>query len=183
VKPVVLYEDRLAPDTKPTQFGLHQLALACVADRRNAARWQLCTSFDARPCKGLGNLVKELELRRHETTPLVAAIDHDEIRLKLRLPPDACKRRVLEKLREHHPTARVVLVLENTEDVLTAVRAALGQPALGGKPTPKERDKVLHALADAPAERRVSFLAAYEPFDRLVRILTELLDANPPAVP
>lgn len=116
-----------------------------------------------------------MELRREDGPPLVAAVDHDKIREPLKLAPDACKSAVLDKLHERHPTVRVVLVLENTEDVLAAARVSLGQPALTVKPTPRERDKVLHALANETAERRANFLAAYPPFARLVKILSELL--------
>jgi len=177
VKPVVLYEDQLAPDTKPHQFGLHQLALACLADRRRVDRWTLAGRFDARICKGDAKLLAQLDLRREDGAPLVAALDHDKIRNRLRLRLDACKSVVLDKLHERHPTVRVVLVVENTEDILAAVRDTLGRAAATDKPPPKERDKLLHALADAPAERRASFLAAYPAFARLVKILNELLDA------
>jgi ActR/RegA family two-component response regulator len=178
VRPVVLYEDQLAPGTKPINFGIHQLALACVADLRHLERWKLKDAFSAQVCKGRDKLLRELELRRDDSGPLVAAVDHDQLYTALKLAPGACKSAILEKLHERHPSVRVVLVLENTEDLLAAARAALGLPAVKEKASPKERDQVLHALASAAAERRAEFLRSYEPFARLVNILNELLQPS-----
>lgn len=173
----VLYEDQLA--AKPTNYGPHILLLACVADACGDDRWTLQQRVRGIPKKGDAKLRAALrddgELLR-SSGALVAMFDEDRVRGCYGLPRDACKRTILDRIAgEATGEPTLVLLERNMEDVVNASCVARHQAIPAKKPTPEERDRILHAAASEGRAVRDAILRAVPSFARLVHIVRELL--------
>lgn len=173
----VLYEDQLAAG--PTNYGPHVLVLACAADALGGDRWSLRQRVDGIPKKGDAKLRREIAEnagRLVRQGPLLVLFDSDRIRRCYDLDSAACRRSVLDKIaREAGVPLRAVLLEQNMEDVIAACCQALHRPVPAKKPTPAERDAVLHAAAAADRRVRDEILEAVPSFARLVRLVTHEL--------
>lgn len=168
--PTVLYEDARAVATK--YFGPHELLCACTADRTGDRLFSLRKRLIDVPSNGVGPLLARVRqvTPRFEQYPqrLLVLVDHDRIREHIRLPPLACRAQVVSAVRGARPFS-VVLLEENTEDLLRAAREVLGGGPLTGKPTPLERDRILENAAHATTrEQRQAILERCPSFGRLV---------------
>lgn len=176
--PTVLYADARAVATK--FFGPHELLCACTADRTGDSLFALRKRLIDVPSNGIGPLLARVGRVAHqfEQYPmrLMILIDHDRIREHVRLPALACRTQVVSTVRGSRAFA-VVLLEENTEDLLRAARQILGGVPLTGKPTPLERDRILENAAHATTlEQRQAILARCPSFGRLVTAAVAALD-------
>lgn len=184
---VVLYEDQRGP-TK--EFGLHNLVASCVADRTGETVWAVKSGLPAIPKKGNGNLLKacrEDEQLAASGRKIVAVFDGDEVRPLLRLPADACRTLVRERVEEGCPFAGqlvVVLLEDNLESVIEALRRCEGAAPESARAeaershgSPESRDRLLNALAYGPERRAVRdcVLREMPSHERLVTTLASLL--------
>ena len=123
---MILYEDQAA-DGPVREYGPHRLVTQCVSDRLGVDHWTL-KHVEGVPKKGAGNI------RRHcqrDPPPLgkdgrvqFAVYDEDKIREQVKLPFQACKGEVKQKLRGECPWGdRLVIVLleKNIETVVSAI--------------------------------------------------------------
>lgn len=158
---LVYYEDQCAD--RPTSYGPHVLALCCVADRIGCTAWDLSPFAEANPCKGDGNLKRELDANaRHYRGDIVAVFDNDGVRRVYGLGQSTCKLDVRSTIRDR--CARdvgVVFLEQNLDDLVAVCCDALGEPRPVRKLRPRDRDPVFHRLTrhDAAA-KRASLLSA-----------------------
>jgi len=121
---IVLYEDQRA---QTTSFGLHELVVACVADRAALARHSVAERLKGIPKKGAGNLLKACTRDVEQLCNrgrVHAVFDCDKIRAPLNLPKDATDREVraaLEKRCGRREGLRFHLLDQNLESVLVAL--------------------------------------------------------------
>ena len=181
----VLYEDQLA--ARPNNYGPHVLMLACVADRMGGDTWMLGKRVLAIAKKGDSKLraaLREEGAMLADGGPVVAMFDADRVRACYGLPSNACKQSVLDAIEAEASGVPVIVLLErNMEDVVAACCAASNKPFPQSKPTPQQRDAILHGAASAGAAVRVQVLASVPSFERLVRAvhgLLEIADASKP---
>lgn len=170
----VCYEDR-GGDRK--EFGLHNLLLACLEDRRTAAnkvhlldRWILAQCVEKQPKKGDSRLLQAVCRRLEVTAPdchsVVALFDDDQVRRLLGMKGEATGESVVSEIRRRSAAAspgsrldklQVVLLERNMETVLREAASALQAAGLpsehaakvkrGHKPKPDVRDALLGDLA------------------------------------
>lgn len=187
ISAVVLYEDQRG-STK--EFGLHNLVASCIADRTGDTVWAVLPGLLAVPKKGNGNLLKacrEDEQLAARGRKVVAVFDGDEVRPLLRLPADACRTLVRERIEEGCPFAGhlvVVLLEDNLEGVIEALRLCEGAAPESARAEAERshgslesRDRLLNALAYGPERRadRDCVLKVMPSLERLVATLASLL--------
>lgn len=124
---VILYEDRRGPET---EFGLHNLVSACVADDAGGSLFAMRRKLDGRPMKGVQSLLRSCRtnIRRLSAKgqPVFALIDADKIREQLMhegVAPDADDAAVTRAIKarcEEPEKLHVFLLRENTETVIDA---------------------------------------------------------------
>lgn len=143
-KVTVLYEDALAPGSKPIQYGPHLLLLWCVSDRTKRPIWDLGRLVEGNPRKG-----KE-KVRQASKLPLrdwvIALYDQDRVRDMPGLENKKRARDVAETLRAEsaQPDRTMVVLLDkNLETLMKHVQSCNGQGATTDKPTPLQRDLLL----------------------------------------
>ena len=188
MRAVVLYEDSRGVPVK--NFGLHMFVLAAAADRMSDDRWALGRAVKDRPLKGNGNLLKACREDPHPC-PVIGVFDNDRIRELLKLPSGSCKSEVIaavKKPAKDPARLSIVLLLQNTEDVLKSVAehmpvaAARLEAAL--KKDLNARDAILNnAAADANPDLRAAVLRSIPSLDRVVRVLVEVLSPSPSVAP
>ena len=132
------------------------------------------------PLNGVGPLLQ----RARKVAPLFAEaphklmvlVDNDRIRGHLGLRGDACRTATIAAFHAEH--AFVVILLENnTEDLLSVVAAVLGEAPPAGKPNPLERDQRLQRAAwGSTAEQRAEMLVRCPSFGRLIDAAIAALD-------
>lgn len=151
MKATVFYED--APGVAVTNFGPHLLALACVADRMGVERYLLRHYADAVPMKGDSKLRAVLKgiAGRHT----IALFDSDHVRDLYGLEKGATTLEVIAAIKaETGSEVEVILLERNAEDLIRHCHVAMQEALPSGKPTPEERDRVLHRMAArAPSDR------------------------------
>ena len=121
----ILYEDQRG---QRQGFGLHTLVKACVFDAINGERHRVEGALsDYRPLKGVDNVLKacrqDFDLIAADGRSVVAVLDNDAIRHKLKLPPSASVARVEQAIRSGCQAPErllIVLIEENMESVLAA---------------------------------------------------------------
>lgn len=176
----VLYEDQLA--AQPNNYGPHMLVLACVADRIGSEPWGLRQQVRAIPKKGdskLRDALRDEGALLARCGPLLVMFDADRVRACYGLPSHACKRSVLDKIHGEATGKPILILLErNMEDVVDACCKALQQPSPQRKPTPPERDAILHKTVAASRHARDEVLQSVPSFARLVRAVHEALSAE-----
>lgn len=124
----ILYEDQRG---QRQGFGLHTLVKACVFDVINGERHRVEGALsDYRPLKGVDNVLKacrqDFDLIAADGRTLVAILDSDAIRSKLKLPKAATDAHVEQAIRKGCQAPErllVVLIKENTESVIEAAAA------------------------------------------------------------
>lgn len=175
MKVAVLWEDAVSAGTKPTNYGPQVLALQCVVDQRTELGDARGLGFEvhAYPKNGVDKLL--LFAAKLDAPQVIAVCDDDKLRLHLQLPPDASDVVVLEVLKKQSAKTRWVLLHRNMEDVVAAAATALGEAAPVGKPTPRERDRVLHRLANTSPDGRRDFLVRMPSFAAVVAAIIEAL--------
>lgn len=181
----VLYED----DGDPKRFGPHALILACVSDVIGVDRHVLRRHFEPILAGGDANLraacrddLSELVDRWHA---VVALFDDDKVRRLLRLPHQACKREVLERICADAASQEaflIVLLVRNMETLVREAGLLLGLAPEKLRKNTGVRDRVLHRAAAADRRVRDALLdripSARRLVDLLVRIWTEGGSAN-----
>lgn len=172
---VVLWEDELSPDTSLKGYGPHVLALQCAVDASPSLveRRALGVRVTANPRKGIDKLL--LFAATLDAPRVIAVCDDDKLRAHLKLSHEASDVSVVEELKKKSPETRWILLHRNMEDVLAAAAAALGEAVPTGKAKPRERDRVLHRLADASPDRRRDFLLRIPSFAAVVAAIIEAL--------
>lgn len=176
---VVLYEDQLY-GSKPANYGPNVLALACVADRIGEASgpYALRDRVNAVPKKGDSKVLAALaDLQAFGDMPgSIVVLDLDRIRRLLKLEPACCKRDILDTLAARAMTGTEFVLLEdNMETVVRACATILSCTPPTRKPTPLERDAILHNMASAGEDARRELLHRVPSFGRLVSRLHHLL--------
>ena len=174
----VFYEDQLA-GAKPNNYGPHALLLACVADQCQENRWALHLKVIAIPKKGDSKLRAALR----DDAGLIAQggrvfalFDLDRVRNCYELAPNACKRTVLDAIAAEATGAPAIVLLEqHMETVVEACCAASNRPLPTAKPSPAERDSILHGIAAGDRGMRDAVLTSVPSFDRLVRIVNQAI--------
>jgi hypothetical protein len=177
MRALILYEDQLSGPV-PKNFGPHLLVLACVSDRTGRDLFELSKRIDAYPCKGRDAVLTQLKMR--SPNPLLGAeLDDDRIREPLRLRADATRELVISTIRArvNDQAARVVLLVENMETLISAVCQVTRQTLPPGKPRPDERDEFLKRATFGATEIRNAVLAAMPSFRELVDLAEQLLRA------
>lgn len=121
----ILYEDSAG---ERSEFAFHELVLRCVADRLGREPRDLKDLVHGLPKKGNVWRACRQDLPRiaRSGRAVFAVFDDDEIRTMTKLPVDACKTKVVTAIKrgcEPEGALRVVLIVENTESVLEALRA------------------------------------------------------------
>lgn len=173
----VLYED--APDGPPRNFGPHALLLACIEDRTGEDRYALRDRVEPVPKKSNGNVKRALENdaeRLHAAGPVVAVLDDDRVKELYSLPPAALRCEVLAAIAKTASVSTTVVLLEaNMETLVAATAAFCGDTPPSKKPTPRERDRILHKGAAAEKGVRDRILARVPTFRRLVEKVEEKL--------
>jgi hypothetical protein len=151
---IVLYED--APGNQPREFGPHNLALACLADRLNRSVYDLKQHVEGHPKKGNDRVRQESHRLAADKIVVFAVYDDDRICELTALPSTACKREVVAALQPQTTPAHVTVVLlhQRIETLLKAARSCSKQPALTRKPSPLDRDIHLNRLALDPTRRQ-----------------------------
>ena len=179
---VVLYEDQLCGE-KPKSYGPHVLALACVADRRACDRWNIGRQIDGRPCKGNAKLRWQVAQNAGRLTrachQVVAVFDDDKVRGCYGLHASECRPAVLQAIKGQASAPITVVLLErNMESLVDACCRCLRRTPPDGKPTPRERDAILHDAANAGRSVRDAILADMTSFERLVSVLENVVVAS-----
>jgi hypothetical protein len=202
----VLYEDEHARNQK--HFGPHMLLLACVADLARTNRFALLNQIIPIASGGDGNVKRKLRdagANLAAKGPVVAMFDNDKVRPCYGLLPGACKRELLEAIRNdaqgslvhivllgrreleairndaQGSLVHIVLLEERMEDLVDDCCTALKRPKPAAKPKPGERDRILQeAAADGQDAARAAILAANSSFKRLVVAVHALWGANEP---
>lgn len=123
----ILYEDSAG---ERSEFALHDLVLRCAADRLGREPRHIKDLIHGVPKKGNGNVWRacrqDLPRIARSGRAVFAVFDDDEVRTMTKLPIDACKTKVIAAIKkgcEPAEALRVVLIIENTESVLDALRA------------------------------------------------------------
>ena len=132
----ILYEDQRG---QRQGFGLHTLVKACVFDAINGERHRIEGALsDYRPLKGVDNVLKacreDFDLIAADGRTVVAVLDNDAIRHKLKLPPTAKDAQVEQAIRKGCQAPErllIALIKENMESVIEA--AATCDPGLDPK--------------------------------------------------
>lgn len=122
----ILYEDSAG---ERSQFALHQLVVRCVADRLDREPRTFEDSLRGYPKKGNANVRRacqqELSRLARDGRLVCAVYDSDEITQLVKLPARSCKTKIVGALKQNCDATvnlRVVLLIENTESLLIALR-------------------------------------------------------------
>lgn len=122
----ILYEDSAG---ERAEFALHDLVVRCVADRLDRDPRALRSALHGIPKKGNANVRRacrqDLVRLARDGRAVIAVYDNDRIRRMTNLPSDACKAQVSTCLKsdcDPSTQLRVVLLVENTETILLALR-------------------------------------------------------------
>lgn len=184
----ILYEDS-ARDR--SDFGLHDLVVSCVADRLGCEPRPLKKRLRGHAMNGNNKVWSECQRNLHRLGVVVAVFDNDRVRTMAKLPPGACKAQVTAEVKRRCEPAsqlRVVLLIQNTESVLLALRSLgvlHGRDEMFGRAIDRkdmnDRDVLLGKAAwGLTPEQRVSLLRAVPSLGYLVEKLAALL-GDPPA--
>lgn len=183
----VLYEDELGRGARRSQFGLHVLVCACIADRRRAAGeastslWRIQEQTDPRPQNGNAALLAAAERLVDVHPSCVIVIDTDRTPASLGLPRNAEPERVRAAIEARFEArgSRMPIICpldRNTETVIDAAAEVLGEPPPLRKEKPLDRDRRLIRLAcrEDPSPR-ARLLDLVPSFAALVQELDEVL--------
>lgn len=176
----ILYEDQAAGPIH--EYGPHNLVCWLLWDRvREAGSMMRFHEIGARvrafPKKGVDKVrsacVQDLRNLANDGSLVIALVDNDRIREHLDLQADACRSRTTAAFCEGCADAdrlRVVLLEKNMESVVAAVREALGEVPVAGKPTPLERDKILRRICgELAADKRRSVASRVSSLSYLIQ--------------
>ncbi len=179
---VVVERESLDPWNDPTKPGPLHLLQRSRTGARYFDRKKLREVVKDSQRRGVDELLRDC---REDTgdipLPVVGLLDDDKIRKLLKLPPDACKGKVVAPAK-----LSVVLLEQDTEDVLRAV-AAQGdvskdlQAEAVEKKDLNARDAILHRAAAGSRDVRDAILEAMPSLGRVVDILKGILP--PPVSP
>jgi hypothetical protein len=136
---LVLYEDSLRAGTNPSQFLPHLILQKCLLD--DGEDPSILRRLEAYPLNGASKLLKYAE--RPNNSRLIAVLDHDKLRLELKLQHDVPEAVVMAKLKTRAPSVQFVLLRENLETLVEAVCTATGIAVPTSKPKAAERDDLL----------------------------------------
>jgi hypothetical protein len=168
------YEDD--PGEQVRNFGPHALALETVADRTRQERWSLQQRVEGIPKKGISKLLKAVSLEQpHAQLAVLALVDEDRIRTELGLPPTEEQAVVQSALESRAPGVRFVLLIKNVDDLVRAAAVAAGRAAPTGKPTPRERDRILNQAASAGPGVRAQIASALPSWDTWLKAVEAAL--------
>lgn len=169
----VFYEDDAGGQV--TNFGLHILALACLADRWGEDRYSLNKLTRAAPQNGNAKLRKTIR-GLGPTRDIVAVFDADKVRELYGQPTSSSDEAVVAAIQnEAGPGVRVCLLNKNAEDVVLACCKAMGRPSPRAKPSPRERDQIFHAAASGDVGPRQILLREVPSFAKFVELLGDLV--------
>lgn len=122
----ILYEDSAG---ERAEFTLHDLVVRCVADSLDREHRDFKDVLRGIPKKGNSNVRRacqqDLPRLARNGDQVWALYDNDRVRRLVNLPADACKTQVVDALRVGCVPVdrlRVVLLIENTESLLRALR-------------------------------------------------------------
>lgn len=181
---VVLYEDERGPTT---QFGLHELVLACVADDLNTERYLLQKIIECHPMKGVSKVLQSCyrDVRRLSARGqrVFALIDDDHVREQLPgMDPLASVASVVEAIRKKSDCPEqleVILLGKNTESVIEA--AKLCDPEAPDDAVRKalakdltQRDRMFHRAASRSLDVRRCIRAKIPALEKLVAQLVAI---------
>lgn len=199
LRATILYEDQ-ARDGEVKEFGLHNLVIRCVHDR-----WSVSDRFgdfyafrrlrvlEGMPKKGNTRLKSACDKDHAKLTrsgPLFVVYDRDEIYRPLKIPATACIRSIRDKLLSdcaNDPLVRIVLIEQNTESLLEAIRdnrlvaraPDIYTRAIEGKETVL-RDEIFNNLAQQnDADNRAALQTSVVSFQYLIDRLIQLLFPAP----
>lgn len=162
-KVIVLFEDKRL---QPRGAALDQLVWACLEDITGKDRWSFKGRVELRFRKGNANVledVRHLEDLAPSGETVFAVFDRDGIHGCVKVKPsasDAAVIKAIEKECDQATRLRVVLLTENMESLLEAIRDCLNQhapasaqgidwPAAIGKKRLAARDRALGNAASA----------------------------------
>lgn len=183
----ILYEDSAG---ERAEFALHDLVVRCVADRLDRDPKTLRSALHGIPKKGNANVRRacrqDLPRLARDGRVVVAVFDNDRIRRMANLPPAACKAQVTSCLKSGcEPSAllRIVLLVENTETLLVALRDisvlqgrdAMFVEAIDRKVLASRDILFKDAVWRTTLEQRVGLLEAVPSFGYLVSKLAALV--------
>lgn len=189
IRVTVLYED--ARDQRTKGFGLHELVVQCVSETLGQSHWVVGKLIEDIPKGGANKLRAECQRNMDRLAAkgvrVFAVYDTDHVRDNFALAADACRRTIVDTLKEGCTRAEqldVILLERNLESVLHALRAIA--PSLATDDTwaralnkaPDARDMIFKAAAKpSPPLRpiRDALLAQHASFARLIRRIARAL--------
>lgn len=185
----VLYEDKRG---KQRSFGLHDLVVACIADRLREPSWRNVQSrFLGIPLGPNSTVLRAVREEVHLWAPdghaLIALVDDDRVRDLLKdtdrkLDHPKCRKVLADQFRGN-AQASVVFLVRNMETAVRAAGEVLGKPsteiddAVRTKDHTK-RDRFLCGCADADRSVRSAILEKVPSLERLVGVLVPLARAR-----
>jgi hypothetical protein len=187
----ILYEDQ-AVEGEVTNYGPHALVLQLLCDRLGEGsginRWALKKFINGVPKKGASKLREECRLDRprfgRDGRRVFAVYDADKICHQLKLPPQACKRQIIDVLRGESSLGDqliIVLLEMNIETVIEAVCDC--DPTIPAKDREdaivrkqlNARDRLLHRAASASRSLRRDVLGKVPSLAYMIDKLAGLL--------
>lgn len=154
---MVFYEDSLAPNCPPTNYGPHVLVCACVAERFHLSTpWALMNELKAHPCNGAPKVLARAKERLRIAERIYLLLDTDKPIHQLGLGKNSAPADVSRAVAEYFAGQTTVFgfgLERNVETVVKAACTALQRPMPQGKPNPALRDAVLIDLARNETER------------------------------
>lgn len=186
---VILYEDSRGAIVR---FPLHDLVVRSAADLAGVAFYEVARRVRDVPKGGdtkvLSDLANNSSLFKQHTRVL-AWIDNDRIREKLKLPKDASRSLVITQIKARGPKPahgrpaplEVFLLDDNLEDLIEALADHLDRTQLAkarNKKKPESRDILLDEIASSPA-LRATLRARHAGFDCVSRFVACIATTEP----
>lgn len=169
----VFYEDSRTPGG---DFTLHDLVLACVADRIQRNRWDLKDLVLCKPMKGNANVLKACahDVRRMKHAHIAAVLDGDELARLLNLRGNYCKCEARAAFGRIATDARLELFvldhnIETLIETLGRLKPDLPMMTEALDKDRNARDRVFANAANAEPGLRTQLRSEIPSFDRLTR--------------
>jgi len=177
----VFYEDSRTPGG---DFTLHDLVLACVADRIERNRWDLKALVLCKPMKGNANVLKACinDVRRMKHAHIAAVLDGDELARLLNVPGSCCKREARAAFGAIATDPRLELFvldhnIETLVETLGQLKPDLPMMSEALEMDRNARDRVFANAAAADPGLRAQLRGKIPSFDRLARKIEGWLGA------